>query len=829
MRPDYNQMSFTVLTMLLNTTSGIPNHAPPPIWPGPSRSIVQVQSILFASLLSALLAALLATLGKQWLNLHVQGSFIDRNLHREQKTRGMIAWRFKLVMECLPLIIQASLFLLGYALALYFWDISHIVSSVIAGFVVTGAVLYLSMVVAGTYSKTCPFQTPISVGIRAVLESHRENIVEASRAIRGFLGLAQTQTGLILHRQQLPTPPIASDIDDQDNEVRTELSCILTMFKMTKAPDSIKAIMAYITEIVWDDRLKSVPLLQVYQTLRESLLRSANGNVHPRQGARDSALWSAKALLHLYNQRRCIHPHDGDLSDQTNSINHRSQPLGHHGSDSDFDLQATFYIIDWTFGLQPEIPWSELRLSESHHCWLAHILHYRAWDVWHTQKKLTDDVETFVVDSLGWHRSPPRVIADCLSIVRMVAGYALQPRDLLIKDRRLASPGAPSTNADGQVSHQITEMIDEIFDLLENAYRQSAPGCSPQAVKALKLVVWFQDHRISARSYSLFKTIMDRDNPNGELWESARLSIQGAYSSPTDDVPQVGDPKPLLRFLDHHMSLSPAQRRDSGGTWPFFYVFSALTTACDQEADRGLAGYDFTSTIFIDTVVEALGRKDFDALRRSAMFILAKLDGHLFTSTNETFKDREKASRFVTAWSAAIPEFLGDPMTPEGVAVIKVLLAIAHLPCLRDHVPTKRWDLIELFPNIMVSNPPPLQRCLKDTNIIPFLKERIPDPKKPSIWLLMLWMMYHHLSKGVRQQLEEETRLIAGGNRCHHIGTYADEFKKYIENLKGWISALDPLDEDAIQMQDKRQQMVEARGCLLRIQENAKRNYGFGR
>ena len=97
-------MSFTVLTMLLNTTSGTPNQLPIPTWSGPTTSLVQVQSILFASLLSALLAAFLAMLGKQWLNLHVEGSFVDRNRYREQKMRGMISWRFKLVMEFLPLI-----------------------------------------------------------------------------------------------------------------------------------------------------------------------------------------------------------------------------------------------------------------------------------------------------------------------------------------------------------------------------------------------------------------------------------------------------------------------------------------------------------------------------------------------------------------------------------------------------------------------------------------------------------------------------------------------------------------------------------------------------
>jgi hypothetical protein len=61
-------------------------------------------------------------LAKQRLILHVEGSFIDRNRHRELRMRGMIAWRFKLVMECLPLIMQGSLLLLGYVLARHFRD-----------------------------------------------------------------------------------------------------------------------------------------------------------------------------------------------------------------------------------------------------------------------------------------------------------------------------------------------------------------------------------------------------------------------------------------------------------------------------------------------------------------------------------------------------------------------------------------------------------------------------------------------------------------------------------------------------------------------------------
>ena len=438
-------MSFTVLTMLLNATSGASNQPPLPTWTGPDPSTVQVQAVLFSSLASSLLAALLAMLGKQWLNFHVEGSFIDRNRHRELKMRGMITWHFKFIMECVPLIMQASLLLLGYALAQYLWDLSRTVSSVITGFIAFGATLYIFIVIAGTVSKTCPFQTPISVAIRATWEC----VAEAFGPIRQFFGFTRSQKRLIPHPDQTSTRPITSDIDDQD-EVQSELRCITTMFRMSEAPDSVTAIMGYIPEITWDDRVKSVPLLQVYQALRDSLWRSADGKISPRQGAEDLALRSAKALLHLYLQRRYICCADKTLLNQVKSIDHPKQPLGYYSHDGDPELASTFYIIDWTFGANPQtpFPWSEVQFTEPHHRWLSHILRYRARDVFRTEGKLSDDVKDFVAESLS-RGSPTQVVADCLLIVNMVAGNFPRPRDLLIKDRRLASSNAFWIGADG--------------------------------------------------------------------------------------------------------------------------------------------------------------------------------------------------------------------------------------------------------------------------------------------------------------------------------------------------------------------------------------------
>ena len=428
-------MSFAVLTMLLNTTSGIPNDIKVPTATGPDRATVEVQAVLCSALASSLLAAFLAMLGKQWLNSYTDGSFIDRNRYRELKMRGMIAWRFRTVMEFLPLIMEGSLLQLGYALARYFWDLSRAVSLVIIAYTALGLVFYLFILVAGTVSETCPFQTPASSFVRSIPARYGEDAKMILWRVWSFLGLRRPFRGLASHRLQTSAFFTIDGVQDRESEVRADSRCIFTMFKMTKASDSLVAIMEYILEITWDSRLKSVPLSQVYRALQESLWRSADGRISPLPGERNRAFLSAKALLHLYLQRRCLYGDDKTLSGQVRPILYQNKPLAFPAPDSDSDLQSTFHLIDCTFGFPSQIPWSDFELSESHRHWLGYVLQYRAWDAIRTRGKLTQDVREFIQYSLN--RSPllDRTVANCLFMVYMVVGHRPQQQEFR-KDRR---------------------------------------------------------------------------------------------------------------------------------------------------------------------------------------------------------------------------------------------------------------------------------------------------------------------------------------------------------------------------------------------------------
>jgi hypothetical protein len=119
----------------------------------------------------SLLAAFVAMLGKQWLNRylrHAGGSMIERCADRQRKIDGLEKWPFKLFIESLPVMLQIALLLLSCGLSRYVWSVNVSVARVVISFTVLGVIFYLGIVIAGTSSYECPFQTPASTTLRAL-------------------------------------------------------------------------------------------------------------------------------------------------------------------------------------------------------------------------------------------------------------------------------------------------------------------------------------------------------------------------------------------------------------------------------------------------------------------------------------------------------------------------------------------------------------------------------------------------------------------------------------------------------------------------------------
>ncbi|KAJ6597815.1 hypothetical protein DFH09DRAFT_1356913 [Mycena vulgaris] len=136
LQPDPNATTQTLLLALVqNITGATPAGIQIDQEASPATIIVVAQSLLYFSLMSTLLAALLAVLGKQWL-LHYdsvgeKGTLEERGLERHRKFVGLKNWKFDLVMQMFPLLLQLGLLLFASALSIYLWSISDVIAGLL--------------------------------------------------------------------------------------------------------------------------------------------------------------------------------------------------------------------------------------------------------------------------------------------------------------------------------------------------------------------------------------------------------------------------------------------------------------------------------------------------------------------------------------------------------------------------------------------------------------------------------------------------------------------------------------------------------------------------
>ena len=466
--PDYEQMNNTLLEMLLNATTGsLPAgpSTPLPRWSGPDPVIVQVQCILYAALSAALLASFLAMLGKQWINRYGQnethGSATDRSRVRERKLNGIETWKFHLVMESLPLILQFALLLLGFALSRYLWGANRSVSSVVVGFTSFGFLFYLSIVTASIFSFDCPFQTPFSLAVRFLIRL----AVPYWLNVRHTFGPKQQppQSGTPRVRYDLPfsvntidrgddleanttaTPCMAPDLilfprtvaplfiqkAEAEGE-RLDSRCITRVFVMSTDPNVVSSTMDFIPEIIWHSGIKDVPLKRIYGILVDCLNFSGPSPV-VTPGLRNMAYLSAKAFTHIALQRRCITQYEEHKQDSWKALCASHPLLSLADYDEDDDLEATLFMVDMTLGYDNGFPWEQTRMTKGHHEWMSHVFLYHVWHEGQLSKVVVDFVESSM--SLRW--SSDIVITDCLFIIGLMIGVPFHVSDITVKDKRL--------------------------------------------------------------------------------------------------------------------------------------------------------------------------------------------------------------------------------------------------------------------------------------------------------------------------------------------------------------------------------------------------------
>ena len=459
-------------------------------WTGPDPTLVRVQVILFTSLVTSLLAAFVAVLGKQWLNRYswvdMRGSLVDRSRDRQRKMEGMATWRFHLVMEGLPLMLQAALLLLGCALSKYLFTIDNLIAWVVVGFTALSSLSYLLIVIASTVSYNCPFQTPLSLIIRTVIRTVIRPVIRPlirivihpviRPVIRSVIRFNRKRKKYLKRlgrwlrhafffakhllrrgRWNLPSsvrdywdhteipmacpsvhPFILFDKDTDLGGYVLDTNCIAWMLKMSMDPDVILDIMKFIPEVVWHPDIRTIPLEKLYDTLLECFNQSSGRPVLIPK-FRNKAYHSAKALLHIATQRKCINAKSDKPVFELISRKHQFIGLQHYNEDH--DLESSFCMIDRIFkeGDFGPMRWQEFSLTDSHDSWMRHIIPYYGLYALRYRGDLLDDVWKLARIHIPQVRPPlpAAVTMGFLHLIGLLMGVAPQIDGQQTTDRGL--------------------------------------------------------------------------------------------------------------------------------------------------------------------------------------------------------------------------------------------------------------------------------------------------------------------------------------------------------------------------------------------------------
>ena len=338
-------------------------------------------------------------------------------------------------------------------------------------------------------------------------------------------------------------------------------------------------------------------------------------------------------------------------------------------------------------------------------------------------------------------------------------------------------------------------------------------------MEVLRLVMHLKHEVLCAESYKLFLAIMDTVDSDDWLWGPAELSLIGAFKWKTTR-PLVGDSASLLRFLAH--CFSEEQGKGTVMDIPVERVMLALAGAPTEVINDGLARVDFTQPLFFNGICHALRDGAPYRLRRATVTFLRHLDAQLFNANGPLSEDQ--ANTLVPRWSASAHEsWETEQGAPLAEALLATLMGMLDSPFWREHIPQERWSILTLLGGMDEENmPPSFYRCVKNSTIIPHLKEAYDDgPNVLAQWIAVLWAKYPDLSEEVRLQLEETTKTVVNGPSKRNLSSYLSLVEGQAQQIWDRINshASWSFGEDVARLRERHSSLRFARGVLIGIQK----------
>ena len=361
-------------------------------------------------------------LGRQWLNRYqsigMRGSIIDRGQDRQQRLDGIDRWYFEVVMESLPLMLQAALWLLGCALSLYLWGINTTIASVVMGITSFGSIFYLFIVISGVVNKSCPYQTPVSQFLCFLGRTIRNifSRVPIAACTRRRWQTAQDIPArlarLCRRHNRSQAGHLTTEPPPTSQTAVLDLRCISWTLRRSLDKAVRASALEYLTSVLKRARFHSSLVMECFDIFIGAFTVNDEGGEIPSQ---ELAAVSARCFYHILHRFTVMHPTSSVLNtirrryleDIPDRIRSTSLPSRHT-----ITMIHALITKEWS-----PLIWRGDRPSKDERISFAQDIAELAQAEYHQQRKVPDWILRFTSDSVSLDSlRSPSIVADCLKV-----------------------------------------------------------------------------------------------------------------------------------------------------------------------------------------------------------------------------------------------------------------------------------------------------------------------------------------------------------------------------------------------------------------------------
>jgi len=263
------------------------------------------------------------------------------------------------------------------------------------------------------------------------------------------------------------------------------------------------------------------------------------------------------------------------------------------------------------------------------------------------------------------------------------------------------------------------------------------------------------------------------DDLTDQHWEAARLAAHGAFERNVESSPPlVGEPKEILKFLDHHLGLQgtgedhtssfasvlePFLTKLSSGRWP-----DPLIVECIEK-------FNCASPSFVSGMRSIIHPRNTFDFRWKVTGLIALTSNQWFDSSTPVMEP-EEMSEFCEHLAVYI---IDDALHGDFVqkCSVTILFGMLRSPEWRKHVAARFWSVLA-YCTLVDEEQESFKWCLRNAIELLEFTRGLASGEGLKWWYGTLWFHYDKLDITVRDEVERIARAMSLGDGLSDLNLY---------------------------------------------------------